>query len=185
MSFDPRVMQRLYEETTADYLLAEFAYDEGPVSDALTVADQTIGPHGQPLTDQRFSDMLQRHGLDSPNARAHPERAPAIRAAAHRVQAASTRPPGIGRGRRLAPSIWLTSSTDEERTGCWASSLPPEPIPLVPRMGRCRCSSFRPAPFPDGERVTKLLAGAAKPPADEYLRSLAGVAAVWLRHAGR
>lgn len=68
--------------------LADFVYEEGPLSDALTVADQTVGPYGQALTiDQRMLDMLARHGPDSPNARAHKEREPYLRAAAHRVAA--------------------------------------------------------------------------------------------------
>jgi len=59
--------------------------------DALTLADQTVGPAGQAMTlAQRMSDMLTRHGPDSPNARAHAERGPYIRAAAARVAARLT-----------------------------------------------------------------------------------------------
>ncbi len=60
------------------------AYDapsayEGPVADALTWADQTTGPSGQTMDVQaRLDDMLRRHGPDSPNARCHAVRAPAI-----------------------------------------------------------------------------------------------------------
>ena len=66
--------------------LAQFRFVENRLSDALTVADQTTGPNGKPMTvDERLADMLERHGPDSPNARAHTEREPYIRAAADRV----------------------------------------------------------------------------------------------------
>lgn len=55
--------------------LAEFTYTENPVADALTLPDQSIGAAGQAMTlEQRMSDMLTRHGPDSPNARARAER---------------------------------------------------------------------------------------------------------------
>ena len=63
----------------------EYAY--GPLADALTYADQTTGPDGELMTiDDRLADMLRRHGPDSPNARAHALRAPALRAAVHRTE---------------------------------------------------------------------------------------------------
>jgi hypothetical protein len=62
-------------------------YACGPLADALTWADQTIGPDGQRMdVEHRLADMLRRHGPDSPNARAHAERAPAIRAAVRRTE---------------------------------------------------------------------------------------------------
>ena len=62
-------------------------YAYGPLADALTYADQTTGPDGRLMTiDERFADMLRRHGPDSPNARAHALRAPALRAAVHRTE---------------------------------------------------------------------------------------------------
>jgi HD domain len=65
---------------TEDYAL-------GPLADALTYADQTIGPDGRLMdVEDRFADMLNRHGPDSPLAQAHPRRAPAIRAAAGRTE---------------------------------------------------------------------------------------------------
>ena len=77
--------------------LAHFRPEESPVSDALTWADQTIGPDGRVMAiDQRLTDMLERHGPDSPNAKVHSERAPMLRAAAQRVEerlAALGRPP--------------------------------------------------------------------------------------------
>lgn len=69
-----------------DDALAEFEYTEDPVSDALTIADQTVGPNGRPFTlEARMREMLQRHGPESPNAPAHPARAPYLRAALQRV----------------------------------------------------------------------------------------------------
>jgi hypothetical protein len=66
--------------------LAEFEYRENLLSDALTTADQTIGPDGRPMTvSERIDDTLVRHGDDSPNARAHPERGPYLFGAARRV----------------------------------------------------------------------------------------------------
>jgi HD domain len=66
-----------------DHALATFDFREDPLSDALTTADQTIGPHGRPMTlSERIDDMLSRHGEDSPNARAHPRRGPYLLRAA-------------------------------------------------------------------------------------------------------
>jgi hypothetical protein len=71
-----------------DDSLAEFDRQENLLSDALTAADQTIGPHGRPMTvSERIDDMLARHGDDSPNARAHPERGPYLFGAASAVTA--------------------------------------------------------------------------------------------------
>ena len=62
-------------------------YARGPLADALTYADQTTGPDGQAMTvEGRLADMLRRHGPESPNARAHARRAPAIRAAVRRTE---------------------------------------------------------------------------------------------------
>jgi hypothetical protein len=67
-------------------LLAEFPYEASRVSDALTYADQKVGPDGERLTvDERFRDMLARHGPASYNALAHELRAKHIRAAVARV----------------------------------------------------------------------------------------------------
>jgi hypothetical protein len=52
----------------------------------LTVADNTTGPTRMVMTmDERIRDKLKRHGPESPNARANPERDDYIRAAAGRV----------------------------------------------------------------------------------------------------
>ena len=78
-----------------DRELDAYPFSQDAVSDALTVADQTTGMHGEAMTiEDRMhdmlqrhgpSDMLQRHGPDSANARAHPRREPYLRAAAGRV----------------------------------------------------------------------------------------------------
>ena len=66
--------------------MREFEFVEDALSDALTVADNTTGPNGTVMTlDERLRDKLKRHGPESPNARANPERDDYIRAAAHRV----------------------------------------------------------------------------------------------------
>lgn len=66
--------------------MAGFSYVEDPLSDAVTVADQTAGPNGVPMTiDERIEDMLSRHGPDSPNARADSQRRPYLLAAGTRV----------------------------------------------------------------------------------------------------
>jgi hypothetical protein len=42
-------------------------YAIGPVADALTYADQTTGPDGRRMAvEDRFTDMLNRHGPNSP-----------------------------------------------------------------------------------------------------------------------
>jgi anti-anti-sigma regulatory factor len=67
--------------------LAQFPREDTAVADALTYADQTVGPNGRAMElDERLADMLRRHGPESPNARAHPGRAPRLRAAVRRVQ---------------------------------------------------------------------------------------------------
>jgi hypothetical protein len=51
-------------------------------ADALTYTDQTTAPDGQVMdVEDRLTEMLRRHGPDSPNARVHERRAPAMRAA--------------------------------------------------------------------------------------------------------
>jgi len=66
--------------------LADFTFVAEPVSDALTIADQTIGPNGRPFSlEERLRDMLERHGPGSVNARAHPQRQAYFRSALQRV----------------------------------------------------------------------------------------------------
>ena len=67
--------------------VVRFPRENSAVSDALVFADQTVGPNGRVTTvEHRMADMLQRHGPDSPNAVAHPQRAPLLLAAVHRVE---------------------------------------------------------------------------------------------------
>ena len=69
-----------------DDRLSEFEFVEDASSDALTVADNTTAPDGRVMMlDERLRDKLKRHGPDTPNARANPERDDYIRAAARRV----------------------------------------------------------------------------------------------------
>jgi HD domain len=83
-----------------DRELEVYPFAQDAVSDALTVADQTTGPHGEAMTtEERMSDMLRRHGPDSANAMAHPMREPYLRAAAARV---SERLQGVGLHTELA-----------------------------------------------------------------------------------
>jgi len=68
-------------------LMASFDFEETPVSDALTYADQTVGPHGRRMTvEYRINEAITRHGPNSPNARARVERVPYLLAAAARVE---------------------------------------------------------------------------------------------------
>jgi putative nucleotidyltransferase with HDIG domain len=70
-----------------DHALARYPYEQSPVSDALTYADQTTGPQGQPMSfDERIAEMLARHGDDSVRAKIHHLREPHLRAIAERVQ---------------------------------------------------------------------------------------------------
>ncbi len=69
-----------------DDRMRAFEFVEDPVSDALTVADNTAGPGGTVMTvEERLRGKLKRHGPDSWTARANPERDDYIRAAARRV----------------------------------------------------------------------------------------------------
>ena len=69
-----------------DDRLCEFEFVEDPLSDALTVADNTAGPNGTIMAvDERLREKRRRHRPDSPNARANPERDDYIRAADRRV----------------------------------------------------------------------------------------------------
>lgn len=78
-----RFVARLLE---LDDRLSAFKFVEDPQSDALTVADNTAGLDGTIMTvNERLRDKLTRHGPESLNARANPERDDYIRAAARRV----------------------------------------------------------------------------------------------------
>ena len=96
--WDPLVVGLVAQHSAARYvaqvrgLSAELdafgdpAFVDGALPDALTYADQTTSAQGQVVDVQtRLDDMLLRHGPDSPNARCHHLRAPAIRAAVDRT----------------------------------------------------------------------------------------------------
>jgi hypothetical protein len=86
--------------------LSHFSDGPRPVADALAYADQTIGPDGRSMTlDQRFAEMLQRHGPDSPNAAAHPRRERRLREAVRRVDARLAR---LGRPSYAVARAWVT-----------------------------------------------------------------------------
>jgi len=68
-------------------LMAEFEFEDGVVTDALTYADQTVGPGGRRMTvEYRIAEAIARHGPDSPNARARIDRVPYLLAVAERVE---------------------------------------------------------------------------------------------------
>jgi putative nucleotidyltransferase with HDIG domain len=70
-----------------DPQLATYPDERSPVTDALAYADQTVGASGEPLPiEERMTDMLRRHGPDSPNAAVHHLRAPYLLAAAERIE---------------------------------------------------------------------------------------------------
>jgi putative nucleotidyltransferase with HDIG domain len=70
-----------------DEAMRAYTFQDNALSDALTYADQTIGPGGQEFTmSDRVTDMLRRHGADSPNARAHARREPYLLAVEGRMR---------------------------------------------------------------------------------------------------
>ena len=43
--------------------MGAFEFEDSEVSDALTYADQTVGPHGRPMTvEYRIAESITRHG---------------------------------------------------------------------------------------------------------------------------
>jgi putative nucleotidyltransferase with HDIG domain len=67
--------------------LAAYPDEPGLMSDALTYADQTVGPAGERVTwKQRRTEMLRRHGPDSSNAHVDATRAPYLEAVARRIE---------------------------------------------------------------------------------------------------
>jgi hypothetical protein len=66
--------------------LAAFPAEAGPVMDALTYADMTTGPAGQPMTlDQRVDEILRRYPPDDPVHRAIVRAQPLLQAAVERT----------------------------------------------------------------------------------------------------
>jgi len=94
--WDPRIVALVAHHSGARFvpvqrgfagLMAEFPFEDSPVSDALTYADQTRGPYGQPMTvAYRINEAITRHGPDSPNALARVDRVPYLLAVADRVE---------------------------------------------------------------------------------------------------
>jgi len=69
--------------------MAAYPVEISALSDALTYADQTVGPHGRPYTvEQRMVEMLGRHGPSSPQARVHQARSRYLLGVAGRVERA-------------------------------------------------------------------------------------------------
>ena len=76
-------------------MMAEFDFEDDAVSDALTYADQTVGPNGRRMTvPYRIAEAIARHGPDSPNARARVDRVPYLLAVADRVEQRLAKQPG-------------------------------------------------------------------------------------------
>jgi hypothetical protein len=68
--------------------LAGFPFVEDALTDALTYADQTVGPRGERLSvADRLAEAVRRHGADAPASLAAPRRDPYIYAAAERTEA--------------------------------------------------------------------------------------------------
>jgi putative nucleotidyltransferase with HDIG domain len=67
--------------------LATFPVEDGPVMDALTFADMTTGPAGQPMTlDQRIEEVQRRYPADDPVYRAIVRARPLLQAAIDRTR---------------------------------------------------------------------------------------------------
>jgi hypothetical protein len=67
--------------------LAAFPVEDGPVMDALTFADMTTGPAGQPMTlDQRIAEVQHRYPSNDPVYRAVVRARPELQAAIDRTR---------------------------------------------------------------------------------------------------
>lgn len=83
-----------------DDALARYVAEESVVADALTYADQTVGPRGERLSlEERFRGVLRRHGPESPTAQVRDVREAWIREVARRVEARITGTPPAQRSR--------------------------------------------------------------------------------------
>ncbi len=95
--WEPRITALVAHHSGARYVpewrgfgaaMAEFEFEETPLSDALTYADQTVGPSGRRMTVQdRIAETMERHGSDSPNAQLRVDRTPYLLAVKARVEA--------------------------------------------------------------------------------------------------
>ncbi|QUF04623.1 phosphohydrolase [Actinosynnema pretiosum subsp. pretiosum] len=87
--------------------LARYPREDGPVADALTHADRTTGPTGRRVSvPDRLAEVLRRHGPGSPNALAHPVRAPRLLAIADRVERRLTRLEAVPATGKPGPDHW-------------------------------------------------------------------------------
>jgi len=67
--------------------LAAFPVEDGPVMDALTFADMTTGPAGQPMTlAQRIEEVQRRYPSEDPVHRAIVRARPLLQAAIDRTR---------------------------------------------------------------------------------------------------
>jgi putative nucleotidyltransferase with HDIG domain len=67
--------------------LARYPREHTALADALTYADQTVGPYGHRMTVQeRMREMIERHGSGSAQARVHHLRGPYLLDVAGRVR---------------------------------------------------------------------------------------------------
>ena len=67
--------------------LAAFPVEDGPVMDALTFADMTTGPAGEPMTlEERIGEVQRRYPRDDPVHRAIVRARPELQAAIDRTQ---------------------------------------------------------------------------------------------------
>ncbi len=67
--------------------LAAFPVEDGPVMDALTFADMTTGPAGQPMTlEERIEEVQRRYPPDDPVHRAIVRARPKLQAAIDRTR---------------------------------------------------------------------------------------------------
>lgn len=117
-----------------DDRLREFEFVEDALSDAVTVADNTTGPDGMVMTlNDRIRDKLKRHGAESPNPRANPERDDYIRAAARRVAdrlaAVGQRDPALEQSASSAATIVSARATP--RWPCWWRHFCPKAPPQL------------------------------------------------------
>lgn len=68
--------------------LAEFPFPDGPLLDALALADLTTGPSGERLTyDERIAEILRRYPEDDPVHQAWLTAAPVLRESVQRAEA--------------------------------------------------------------------------------------------------
>ena len=79
----------------ADILAGEFPAEDSPLTDALTYADITTGPAGQPLrVEERIAEILERYEAGHVVHRSIRQLAPELVATVRRVEERMARAPG-------------------------------------------------------------------------------------------